>query len=33
VLPSTHQPAGYVSGALAAAAMGFVTMLIFRSAR
>jgi formate dehydrogenase iron-sulfur subunit len=33
VLPSTHQPAAYISGALAAAAIGFVAMLIFRTGR
>jgi len=30
VLPSTHQPAGYASGALAAAALAYVGFLIFR---
>ena len=30
VLPSTHQPAGYVSGALAAAALAYIGFLIFR---
>jgi formate dehydrogenase iron-sulfur subunit len=30
VLPSTHQPAGYLSGALAAAAMGLVAAFILR---
>lgn len=33
VLPSTHQPAAYLSGALAAFALGAVGMLIFGSRR